>query len=152
MAAARAVVIGAGIGGLAAAAGLRAAGWDVTVCERAAALEPVGAGLALAPNGLRALDALGIGDAVRAHAVPQEMGIRSPGGRWLLRSSTEQTVHVPAIGLTVDFAAGEEMRTEVSAKFRRRGMQAELAAAGFAMRTWWTDSAGQFGLSLSVPV
>jgi 2-polyprenyl-6-methoxyphenol hydroxylase-like FAD-dependent oxidoreductase len=46
--AARAVVIGAGIGGLAAAAGLHAAGWDVTVCERAAALEPVGAGLALA--------------------------------------------------------------------------------------------------------
>jgi 2-polyprenyl-6-methoxyphenol hydroxylase-like FAD-dependent oxidoreductase len=42
-AAGRAVVIGAGIGGLAAAAGLHAAGWDVTVCERAAALEPVGA-------------------------------------------------------------------------------------------------------------
>jgi len=84
LAAARAVVIGAGIGGLAAAAGLRAAGWDVTVCERAAALEPVGAGLALAPNGLRALDALGIGDAVRAYAVPQELGIRSPDGRWLL--------------------------------------------------------------------
>jgi 2-polyprenyl-6-methoxyphenol hydroxylase-like FAD-dependent oxidoreductase len=91
-AAARAVVIGAGIGGLAAAAGLHAAGWDVTVCERAAALEPVGAGLALAPNGLRALDALGIGDAVRAHAVSQEMGICSPDGRWLLRSNTEQMV------------------------------------------------------------
>jgi 2-polyprenyl-6-methoxyphenol hydroxylase-like FAD-dependent oxidoreductase len=91
-AAARAVVIGAGIGGLAAAAGLHAAGWDVTVCERAAALEPVGAGLALAPNGLRALDVIGIGDAVRAHAVPQEMGIRAPGGRWLLRGNTEHMV------------------------------------------------------------
>src|ERR1700728_2109448 len=90
--AARAVVIGAGIGGLAAAAGLPAAGWDVTVCERAAALEPVGAGLALAPNGLRALDVIGIGDAVRAHAVPQEMGIRAPGGRWLLRGNTEHMV------------------------------------------------------------
>jgi 2-polyprenyl-6-methoxyphenol hydroxylase-like FAD-dependent oxidoreductase len=56
---ARAVVIGAGIGGLAAAAGLRSAGWDVTACERAASLEPGGAGLALAPNGLRALDAIG---------------------------------------------------------------------------------------------
>jgi L-histidine N-alpha-methyltransferase len=43
------------------------------------------------------------------------------------------------------------MRTEVSAKFRREGVAAELAAAGFAMRSWWTDSAGQFGLSLSVP-
>jgi glycine/D-amino acid oxidase-like deaminating enzyme len=40
-----AVVIGAGIGGLAAAAGLHAAGWDVTVCERAVAVEPAGAGL-----------------------------------------------------------------------------------------------------------
>ena len=68
-------MIGAGIGGLA-AAGLRSAGWDVTVCERAASLEPVGAALALAPNGLRALDTIGAGDALRALAVPQELGIR----------------------------------------------------------------------------
>jgi 2-polyprenyl-6-methoxyphenol hydroxylase-like FAD-dependent oxidoreductase len=86
MAAARAVVIGAGIGGLAAAAGLHAAGWAVTVCERAAELEPAGAGLALAPNGLRALDVLGAGDAVRAHAIAQEPGIRRSDGRWLMRS------------------------------------------------------------------
>jgi 2-polyprenyl-6-methoxyphenol hydroxylase-like FAD-dependent oxidoreductase len=69
------VVIGAGIGGLAAAAGLCSAGWDVTACERAASLEPAGAGLALAPNGLRALDAIGAGDALRALAVPQELGM-----------------------------------------------------------------------------
>ena len=42
MTTARAVVIGAGVGGLAAAAGLRLAGWDVTVCERASSLEPMG--------------------------------------------------------------------------------------------------------------
>lgn len=83
----QAVVIGAGIGGLAAAAGLHAAGWDVTVCERAATLEPVGAGLALAPNGLRALDTVGAGDALRALATPQEPGIRRSNGRWLMRSS-----------------------------------------------------------------
>ena len=87
-----AVVIGAGIGGLGAAAGLAAAGWDITVCERAAQVEPAGAGLALAPNGLRALDVLGIGDSARAHAVPQEIGIRSPGGRWLVRSSTGRMI------------------------------------------------------------
>jgi L-histidine Nalpha-methyltransferase len=68
-----------------------------------------------------------------------------------LRSLAEQTVQVPGIGLTVTFAEGEEMRTEVSAKFRRAGVAAELAAAGFAMQSWWTDSAAQFGLSLSVP-
>jgi L-histidine Nalpha-methyltransferase len=68
-----------------------------------------------------------------------------------LRSLGDQAVHLPAIGLTVRFASGEEMRTEISAKFRRAGVEAELAASGFAMRSWWTDSAGQFGLSLSVP-
>jgi 2-polyprenyl-6-methoxyphenol hydroxylase-like FAD-dependent oxidoreductase len=86
------VVIGGGIGGLAAAAGLHAAGWDVTAFERAASLEPVGAGLALAPNGLRALDVFGAGDSARAHAVSQEIGMRRPDGRWLLRSSTERMI------------------------------------------------------------
>ena len=80
---ARAVVIGAGIGGLATAAGLCAAGWEVTVCERAASVEPVGAGLALAPNGLCALDAFGAGDALRKLAATQELGIRRADGRWL---------------------------------------------------------------------
>jgi L-histidine N-alpha-methyltransferase len=68
-----------------------------------------------------------------------------------LRSSVAQQVRLPAIGLTVGFAAGEEMRTEVSAKFRREGVQRELAAAGFALRSWWTDPQGLFGLSLSEP-
>jgi 2-polyprenyl-6-methoxyphenol hydroxylase-like FAD-dependent oxidoreductase len=89
---ARAVVIGAGIGGLAAAAGLRLAGWDVTVCERAASLEPVGAALALAPNGLRALDAIGAAGGLRALAVPQEVGIRRSDGRWLLRSANGRMI------------------------------------------------------------
>ena len=92
MARARAVVIGGGIGGLAAAAGLSAAGWEVTAFERATSLEPVGAGLGLAPNGLRALDTIGAGDELRAHAVPQEMGMRRPDGRWLVRSTTGKMV------------------------------------------------------------
>jgi L-histidine Nalpha-methyltransferase len=69
-----------------------------------------------------------------------------------LRSAWAQSVELPAIGLTVEFADGEELRTEVSAKFRRDGVEAELAAAGFALRSWWTDPDGLFGLSLSVPV
>jgi L-histidine Nalpha-methyltransferase len=68
-----------------------------------------------------------------------------------LRSTVAQSVRVPALGLTVGFASGEEMRTEISAKFRRSTVASELAAAGFEMRSWWTDPAGQFGLSLSVP-
>ena len=68
-----------------------------------------------------------------------------------LRSAVDQTVLVPAIGLSIPFRAGEEMRTEISAKFRRDGVAAELAAAGLTMGSWWTDSAGRFGLSLSTP-
>jgi L-histidine Nalpha-methyltransferase len=69
-----------------------------------------------------------------------------------LRSLTDQTVKVSALDLAVPFGEGEEMRTEVSAKFRAEGVRAELAAAGFEMRAWWTDVRGRFGLSLSVPV
>jgi L-histidine N-alpha-methyltransferase len=60
-------------------------------------------------------------------------------------------VTLPAIGLQVNFAEGEEMRTEVSAKFRKTRVAAELAAAGFTLTDWWTDEQGRFGLSLSVP-
>lgn len=67
-----------------------------------------------------------------------------------LRSRTAQTVKVPALGLAVDFAAGEDMRTEVSAKFRRDGVRAELSDAGLELAHWWTDGEGRFALSLSV--
>jgi L-histidine Nalpha-methyltransferase len=78
-----------------------------------------------------------------------------PEAEWIemrLRSAVDQTVQLPAIGLSVPFSAGEEMRTEISAKFRQEGVAAELAAAGLAMRSWWTDGGGRFGLSLSVPI
>src|SRR3712207_3015069 len=68
-----------------------------------------------------------------------------------LRARAAQVVHVAALDLEVRFAAGEELRTEVSAKFRREGVAAELAAAGLATTAWWTDRAGDFGVSLSVP-
>jgi L-histidine N-alpha-methyltransferase len=68
-----------------------------------------------------------------------------------LRAASAQQVRVGDLGLTVLFAAGEEMRTEVSAKFREAGVRAELTAADLAMRSWWTDEGGQFGLSLAVP-
>jgi L-histidine N-alpha-methyltransferase len=68
-----------------------------------------------------------------------------------LRSRTAQTVRVGALDLEVSFAAGEELRTEISAKFRRAGVERELAAAGLTMTSWWTDPAGDFALSISVP-
>jgi L-histidine N-alpha-methyltransferase len=69
-----------------------------------------------------------------------------------LRASRPMTVHVAELGLDVSFAAGEDLRTEVSAKFRRAGLTAELAAAGFAVRDWWTDRAGRFALTLAAAV
>lgn len=82
-----AVVVGAGIGGLAAAVALHRAGLRVTVLERHTDVVAVGAGIAIAPNGLRALDTLGVGAALRDRAATQGVaGIRVPDGRWLLRT------------------------------------------------------------------
>ena len=84
----------------------------------------------------------------------EHVAIWDAGREWIemrLRATSAQSVRVADLGLAVEFTAGEEMRTEVSAKFRADGARAELAAAGLTMRTWWTDEAGQFGLSLSVP-
>jgi L-histidine Nalpha-methyltransferase len=66
-----------------------------------------------------------------------------------LRSRLQQTVKVSAVGLEVAFGDGEELRTEISAKFRQSKVEAELGAAGFALENWWTDPAGDFALSLS---
>ena len=66
-----------------------------------------------------------------------------------LVATREMHVVVPEIGVSVDFARGEEMRTEISAKFRRDGVEAELAAAGFHLDGWWTDPQGRFALSLA---
>uniref|UniRef100_UPI002811B0BE L-histidine N(alpha)-methyltransferase n=1 Tax=Streptomyces alfalfae TaxID=1642299 RepID=UPI002811B0BE len=66
-----------------------------------------------------------------------------------LRSTVHQTVKIAALDLAVDFAEGEELRTEISAKFRQGGVRTELAAAGLHLDHWWTDDRGRFALSLS---
>ncbi|MER0246915.1 L-histidine N(alpha)-methyltransferase [Streptomyces sp. HSW2009] len=68
-----------------------------------------------------------------------------------LRARSAVTAKIPALDLAVSFAAGEELRTEVAAKFRRAGISTELAAAGLALRQWWTDGADRFALSLATP-
>ncbi|UGQ09005.1 FAD-dependent monooxygenase [Yinghuangia sp. ASG 101] len=85
-----AVVVGAGIGGLAAACALHRDGWEVTVLERRLPVEPVGAGIAIAPNGLRALDTIGAGDRVRGLAAVQgAAALRRPDGRVLATTSPD---------------------------------------------------------------
>ena len=78
----------------------------------------------------------------------------NPATEWIemcLRSQGAQTVRVRELDLQVEFADSEEMRTEISAKFRRDRVEAELADAGLALAAWWTDPGGDFALSLSVP-
>ncbi|RSN45611.1 MULTISPECIES: FAD-dependent monooxygenase [Actinomadura] len=122
----KAIVIGAGIGGLAAAAALKDQGWTVRVLERSPALEPVGSGLAVMPNALRALDVLGVGDRVRALAAfAGDGGIRRPDGAWLSRTSAEAaaerfgdpTVVIPRatlVGLLRDLLDPAEIRLGVA--------------------------------------
>ncbi|MFC0110070.1 FAD-dependent oxidoreductase [Kibdelosporangium aridum] len=80
-------IAGAGIAGLATAVALSAQGWTIRVFERSPDLRTTGGGIGITPNGMLALDAIGVGDAVRARAVTQhEGGVRAPGGRWIARS------------------------------------------------------------------
>ena len=67
----------------------------------------------------------------------------------LLRSDVDQRVRVADLELEVGFAAGEEMRTEISDKFRRFGLEMELRNAGFELAHWWEDPDGDFAVSLS---
>lgn len=88
-----AVVVGGGIGGLASARALQRAGWSVRVLEQAQRLEPLGAGISLWPNAMRALAALEV--ALQPHRADgwdertaSPGGIRSRSGRWLSRTDT----------------------------------------------------------------
>lgn len=78
-----------------------------------------------------------------------------PDAEWIemrLRSVRDQRVHVGDLDLDVDFRTGEEMRTEISAKFRLASLPGELAASGFAVDRSWTDPDGDFALTLAAPV
>ncbi|SDJ25330.1 L-histidine Nalpha-methyltransferase [Nonomuraea maritima] len=66
-----------------------------------------------------------------------------------LRATRRMRVWVDALGLAVHFAEGEELRTEISAKFRLEGLRAELQAAGLRVRRHYTDPDGDFALLLA---
>jgi L-histidine Nalpha-methyltransferase len=66
-----------------------------------------------------------------------------------LRASRAMRVRLPEVGMEVALAAGEDIRTEISAKFREPGVRDELGAAGFDVQAWWTDAEGRFGLALA---
>ncbi len=97
----RIVVVGAGLGGVAAAVGLHRLGHQVTLFERGAELREAGTGIVVMPNGLRALDTLGLAEDVRGHVIPAaRAGLRDWRGRPLLVTDAiqaQQEVGTPAI-------------------------------------------------------
>jgi L-histidine Nalpha-methyltransferase len=56
---------------------------------------------------------------------------------------------LPALELDIEFREGETLRTEISTKFRREGIERELQAAGLVVEAWWTDERGDFALCLA---
>ncbi len=66
-----------------------------------------------------------------------------------LRSTVDQEVHVPDLELTATFAAGEEMRTEISAKFTADRLEGDFSAAGLELVRWFTDPDELFALTLA---
>lgn len=80
----------------------------------------------------------------------RHVAVWDPEHEWIeMRLRAERPVRVHVLDLEVGFAAGEELRTEVSAKFRPEGIARELAAAGFVRQEFWTDPDGLFGVSLA---
>ncbi|MFE7244368.1 L-histidine N(alpha)-methyltransferase [Streptomyces sp. NPDC057580] len=78
-----------------------------------------------------------------------------PKREWIemrLRARRALTVKIPELDLVVPFTAGEELRTEISAKFRKEGIRGELASAELTLTQWWTDSADRFAVSLATAV
>lgn len=68
-----------------------------------------------------------------------------------LRSTRDQVVHIRALDLRVTFSEGEEMRTEISSKFRRAGMEKELSQADLQLMRWWVDTDGDYAVCLARP-
>jgi L-histidine Nalpha-methyltransferase len=82
----------------------------------------------------------------------EHVAVWDPDNEWIemrLRSTVPARVSLAELDLDIVVEAGEEIRTEISAKFRREGVEHELANAGFSLDCWWTDPEGRFALSLA---
>jgi 2-polyprenyl-6-methoxyphenol hydroxylase-like FAD-dependent oxidoreductase len=141
-----AVVVGAGIGGLAVAGALARAGWQVTLLEKEERIRPGRAGLLLWPNGVRAMQALGLDHGLDAIATPVEQaGLRRPDGQWLRRPSPEDATAAPYVVHREDLhdalvaALGErvDIRTGVSVRTVNTGGGRPAVGDGHA--TWEAD-------------
>ncbi|GAA2706495.1 NAD(P)/FAD-dependent oxidoreductase [Micromonospora olivasterospora] len=93
-----AVVVGAGVGGLAVAGALARSGWQVTLLERTDRVRPDPTAVVLWPNGVRALHALGLGAGLAAIATPlPDGGVRRPDGHWLVQPRPTPADRMPVV-------------------------------------------------------
>jgi 2-polyprenyl-6-methoxyphenol hydroxylase-like FAD-dependent oxidoreductase len=121
-------VVGGGIGGLAAAVALCRVGWRVTVLEQAERFGEIGAGIGLLSNGLRCLDAIGLGDAVRGSGRPQlSTGVRTASGRWLSRIDGDGAALESRMGSTAIIVHRAELH-----RILYDALPAEVLVAGVA--------------------
>lgn len=134
-----ATVVGAGIGGLATAIGLRRAGWTVTVLERRAELERYGGAFGIHPTAQSALDRLGVGEALRDHAVPyRDAHIRTPDGTSIARLPLERIERkagrpellIPRFRLLDALVAALDTFGDVPLKLGERVTDVDALAAG----------------------
>ncbi|MGP3991314.1 FAD-dependent monooxygenase [Streptomyces sp. 3N207] len=140
----RALIVGGGIGGLAAAAAFHQRGWQLEVLEQAPEFTEVGAGLAVQPNGLRALDALGLGDMLRSGGTAAPLaGVRSADGRWMIRNDVAKLERRFGPWVTVHRAALVDLlRTAVPARALRPGTEVrEVRADGTVLHSGGTSKA-----------
>lgn len=137
-----AVVVGAGVAGLAAAGALARTGWRVTLLERADRLRAEPTALLLWPSGVQALQALGLGHGLDAIATPvPDRGLRRPDGRWLVEpdptSNRGAALLVHAEDLHDALVAGLSDRVEIRTGVAVRGMStADTAAVTDGHATW----------------
>ncbi|MEV1287586.1 FAD-dependent monooxygenase [Micromonospora sp. NPDC049679] len=133
-----AVVVGAGIGGLAAAGALARTGWQVTLLERDDRVRAGRTALVLWPNGIRALRALGLGDGLDAIATAlPDMGVRRPDGHWLVQPRPAAGDRTPVVvhredlhdALVAGLGDQVEIHTGVSVRSVRVGSGARPAVS-----------------------
>jgi 2-polyprenyl-6-methoxyphenol hydroxylase-like FAD-dependent oxidoreductase len=137
-----AVVVGAGVGGLAAAGALVRSGWHVTLVERGDRLRGYGAAQLIWPNGLAALGALGLslGDVAFPYATG---GIRRPDGQWLVSSvpfaGEPVVVHADDLHDTLMAGLGERLEIRTSLEVTTLRLTGDRPAVGNARHTFEAD-------------
>ena len=135
MTGARAIVVGAGIGGLAAALALTNSGWSVTVLERGSADRQAGSGLSLWPNALRALAELGVENLMEPGAtLGGRSGVRTPSGTWIGHTDIGAAI-VGRYGLPLVLTQRETVLLALRAKLELAGVRVDFGVTVLEIAT-----------------